>query len=82
MLMQIAYKDFAPLLLKKAFLGNEYEDLTGMVARVNEWIAQDGIKVINIETVIMPVRKKSTSEPYLYDQDQSMFQAIRVWYEA
>jgi hypothetical protein len=94
----IAFRDFVPQPLNykgppKTILGllkvPQFETLEEAVAAANEWIKREAIKVIHVETVVLP-------HTYIYDAkdvgvtDQAIVeghkvafweQFARVWYE-
>jgi hypothetical protein len=84
--MPIGYKDFFPAVVESGFFRDEHETLQSTVVRVNEWIAQSGSQIINIETVVLPnvsqaedasqvgIRTSGKISSYWY-------QVVRVWYE-
>jgi hypothetical protein len=84
--MTIAYKDFLPAVLKSGFFSTEHETLPAAIARANDWIRQSGVRVINVETVVLPnvravedasqVGIRTSGELSSY-----WFQVVRVWYE-
>ena len=94
----IAFKDFVPQPLNytgpsKGFFAlpkvPEFETFEKAVTSANAWIAQEAIRVIHVETVVLP-------HPYIHDArdvDQTgravlpaaslafWEQLVRVWYE-
>jgi hypothetical protein len=83
----IAFRDFVPQPQRKRLLGmlTDYENLHELVGRVNQWVEQENIRVINVETVLLnslpanetdesPVRMDSSGTTF------STYQIIRVWY--
>jgi hypothetical protein len=84
--MIIGYKDFLPAVLKSGLFSTEHEMLPAAVVRANEWIAESGVNVINVETVVLPnveqvedasqVGIRTSGELSSY-----WFQVVRVWYE-
>lgn len=83
----IAFRDFIPQPLTTRILGmlKDYESMQEVVTRVNRWIEQENIQVLNVETLL------TTAIPGHEDQDLrtkmegpasagSLYQAIRVWY--
>lgn len=89
----IAYQDFVPKrktagsLLRKA----EFESFDAAVEAANEWIKQNSVKVVTIETVVLP----NIHAPDLYGVQEGTrdadlltmsgwagwHQFVRVWYE-
>jgi hypothetical protein len=83
----IAFQDFVPRVQSKRLLGivNDYENLHELVSRVNIWIEQNQIDVINIETLQVTDLSKGTetsSQAQMTSQANvtSTFQIVRVWY--
>jgi hypothetical protein len=87
---EIDYKDFVPALIEHAtgFLGEpEFEPLKDVLGRCNAWIGASGVKVVNMETVVLPRLHHPHEEG---SEDVNMRQAddyvtpwnqfIRVWY--
>jgi len=84
--MIIGYKDFLPAVLKSGFFSTAHESLQVAVVRANEWIAAAGVKVIGVETIVLPnlaevddasqvgIRTSGELSSYWY-------QVVRVWYE-
>jgi hypothetical protein len=70
----IAYRDFAPKLIRQPFFSSpEYESPSALVGLANKWIQNSKVKVINVETVVLPaVQMVNTPQ---------RIQTIRVWYE-
>lgn len=52
--MAIGYQDFRPEILKSGIFSTQYETLAATVARANKWIAESGVRVLNMETVVLP----------------------------
>jgi hypothetical protein len=86
----IAYQDFAPQVLEKArFLkGATYESLDEALAAANAWIQEHAVKVLNVETVVLPniygPGQEGTADPELPTVSGQGYwhQFIRVWFEA
>jgi hypothetical protein len=83
--MRIAFKDFFPEVKSRGFLSNDYATVTETVERANEWIATEGFRVLNVETLVLPNvdEAKSNFSP-LYtrgDMVSYWYQVVRVWYE-
>lgn len=86
----LRYHDFVPLrtappgFLKPA----EYEPLAAALADANEWIKENDVRVLNVETVVLPNIwsrfEEGTHDPALGisgDSPSFWYQVIRVWYE-
>ena len=85
----IAFHDFIPRSQGKRMLGmvTDYENLHELVSRVNLWIEQHHIDVLNVETVLFTSLPKETEEsPKVQMTSQanvsSTIQILRVWYRA
>lgn len=84
--MFIAHRDFVPLVLREGFFSSDYEPLESTVARANEWMAQVGARVVNLETILLPNLKEvaDASANGIRTSGESStrwFQVVRVWYE-
>ncbi len=85
--MPIQYKDFFPEVLKKSFFSTTQETVPATVARANAWLAQSGVRLLNIETVVLPNLNKAgdASEAGIRTSGEISsywYQVIRVWYES
>lgn len=69
-------------------LGTTYETIDETVKRANAWIAQYNVRVLNVETLVLPNldrEKTGTITPRMWtggDTHSDWYQAIRVWYDA
>jgi hypothetical protein len=86
-LPMIAFQDFIPRRQGKRLLGvlTDYENLHELVSRVNRWIEQHHIDVLNIETVVVTSLPDETeASPKVRMESQgtalSTYQIVRVWY--
>ncbi|MDB6026109.1 MAG: hypothetical protein JWM68_2332 [Verrucomicrobiales bacterium] len=84
--MLIGYKDFFPTILKSGFFSDEHETIASTVSRANEWIAQANVRVINVETVVLPNVNKieDASKIGIYTSGEGSsrwYQLVRVWFE-
>ncbi len=86
----LRYHDFIPLrTAPPGFLTPaEYEPLAAALADANEWIKENDIRVLNVETVVLPNiwsrHEEGTQDPALGtsgDSPSFWYQVIRVWYE-
>jgi hypothetical protein len=52
----IEFRDFVPKMVSEAafFKAAEYESFAAAVTAANQWIRDERVKVINIETVVLP----------------------------
>jgi hypothetical protein len=85
----IQFRDFVPRMLSAPafFKMGEYETFAEAVAAANQWIDQQCIEVINIETVVLPniwsrFEEGSTDGSLGISGDSPSFwhQIVRVWY--
>ena len=83
----IAFHDFIPRRQGKRLLGmlTDYENLHELVTRVNLWIEQHHIDVLNVETVLVTsLPKEDEASPKVEMTSQanvtSTIQIVRVWY--
>ena len=69
-----AFRDFAPKQKRPVgfFQSAESDNLMEAVLQANLWVVDHKVKVLNIETVVLP-NSISDSAPW--------YQFIRVWYE-
>jgi hypothetical protein len=85
--MAFTFRDFHPETVSNSLLSRKYEPLGETARRANEWAARAGVRVINVETVVLPgveSPEQSASNCFRTSGDMSSFwyQFIRVWYEA
>jgi hypothetical protein len=57
--IMIAFRDFAPQRVKphgvlQALKGHTYETFDAALTAANDWIQAGGVKVVNVETVVLP----------------------------
>ena len=90
----IAFRDFVPRQLRAPRLSfhveqlvGEYESFAAALAAANEWLASQPVRVLNVETVVLPnlwsPREAGSQDPALAVQEGAVFhQFIRIWYEA
>ena len=85
----IAFQDFVPRQLQPAgFLtAAQYQPVDQTVQAANDWIRQYGVKVLNVETVVLPnvydPGEEGTGDGDLRvsgDGRSDWYQLIRVWY--
>ena len=83
----IAFHDFIPQRQGKRMLGilTDYENLHELVSRVNLWIEQHHIDVLNVETVLATSLPKGTEASLKVEMTSqanvlSTIQIVRVWY--
>lgn len=69
----ITFKDFVP---------EEGEQFDAIVERVNNWVHDNGVRVINLETVVLPnIERTSDTEIWQDPKDTYWYQFIRLWYD-
>ena len=83
----IAFHDFIPRRQGRRLLGmvTDYENLHELVSRVNLWIEQHHIDVLNVETVVVTSLPKDTEASPKVEMASpanvtSTIQIVRVWY--
>jgi hypothetical protein len=92
----IKCKDFAPRITQRGPFGGpaEYESFSEVVSAVNQLLENSTIRVINVETVVLPDSSEGTSDGvygvgtsngvYAVTTSSGMtincFQCVRVWY--
>ena len=86
----LRYHDFVPQLTKPAaFLSPaEYESFDRALVEANQWIKENDLKVLNVETVVLPniwsryeEGSRDTSLGTSGESPSHWHQFIRVWYE-
>ncbi|MBT3376446.1 MAG: hypothetical protein HN742_41775 [Lentisphaerae bacterium] len=81
----IAFRDFAPQTTKRGFLKTEFQTFEEALSAANEWIAENQIDVVTIETVVLPEiwSEDGTTDTELTTSGEMMrswYQFIRIWY--
>lgn len=81
--MFLCCKDFFPIVIKQGLLSNDYEDLSVTIKRASEWVEESGVRVLNVETVVLPSIKgvEDASKARITEWTSEWYQFIRVWYE-
>lgn len=86
----IAFHDFVPEQMTAGgwLTPAEYESFEAAVAAANQWLAQAGVRVLGVETVVLPNLhsryEEGSTDPALRthgDMPSSWHQFVRVWYE-
>ena len=88
--VMIAFKDFVPKQTRKqGFIKPpQWETVEQVVAAANEWIREQEVAVINVETIIAPdisrkgVQSGDGSLPGISGGGGGGLQFVRVWYRA
>ncbi len=87
--MTVNFRDFVPEVLDAGgiFTKATYEGLAELRKRMNQWIEGNGIKVLNVETILMPnlnsPREEGSEDAAVWssgDFATTWNQFIRVWY--
>jgi hypothetical protein len=83
----ISFHDFIPRRQGRRLLGvlTDYENLHELVSRVNLWIEQHHIDVLNVETVLitsLPDETEASPKVRMDSQGTALstYQIVRVWY--
>jgi hypothetical protein len=85
----VGFKDFVPKQegTKPVLLGlvqaPVFAELKEAVARANRWIARTGVRILNVETVLLPNVKETDESAVVTNRGDVMDswrQFIRVWY--
>ncbi|PCJ58421.1 MAG: hypothetical protein COA79_12940 [Planctomycetota bacterium] len=87
--MTIKFIDFAPEATKKTtfiFTTTDVKSFQSAVDQSNEWVSNNDVEVINIETVVLPQihSEEGTTDSMLTTSGEMMsnwYQFIRVWYK-
>ncbi len=77
----IIFKDFFPeMIQEKGFFDKDkYESFSNLLVKVNQWIEEEKVKPINIETVVL--RDSDGEKTRFLAEEPFFYQFIRVWYE-
>lgn len=86
----IQFRDFVPEMLAAPglFKAGEYESFEGALTAANSWIKEYDIKIINVETVVLPNiwsrYEEGTTDVALGtsgEMPSHWHQFVRVWYQ-
>jgi hypothetical protein len=86
----VQFRDFVPKMLAapKLFKPGDYETLHDTLVAANQWIEEQNIRVLNIETVVLPNiwsrYEEGTTDVALGtsgEMPSHWHQFIRVWYQ-
>jgi hypothetical protein len=86
----IQFRDFVPEMLSAPglFKVGEYESMEAALAAANSWISEHGIKIVNVETVVLPNiwsrYEEGTTDVALGtsgEMPSHWHQFVRVWYQ-
>jgi hypothetical protein len=87
----ICFRDFVPRMLAAPgiFKAGEYESIQEALAAANHWIQESGVKIVSVETVVLPniwSRWEEGSNDVALGTSGEMpsywHQFIRCWYQA
>lgn len=87
--MVLKYKNFVPRATREAgfFTREDYENFDAAVAAADAWIAETGVELVQIETVVLPNMfasgEKGPNDTFIYqsgDMSSHWHQFVRVWY--
>lgn len=87
----IQFRDFVPEMLSAPalFKAGEYESMEAALAAANSWIKEYDIKIVNVETVVLPNiwsrYEEGTSDVALGtsgEMPSHWHQFVRVWYKS
>ena len=83
----IKYRDFLPEERARGglFGGVDFSDFDTCVAAMNTWLAESGVDLIRIETVVLPnihsIEEEGTTDTELHASAHTMwYQFLRLWY--
>ncbi len=85
----IQFRDFVPQMLSapRLFKAGDYESIEAALAAANSWIKEDDVKIINVETVVLPNiwsrYEEGTTDVALGtsgEMPSHWHQFVRVWY--
>jgi len=87
--MALAFRDFTPRQMAPARRGSpaQWEPMTGVIARANQWLETAGARAVNVETLLLPLGKSaqpissSAGTVARWDEDHVWVQVVRVWHE-
>jgi hypothetical protein len=84
--MTIQFRDFFPDVKKRGLFKTQYATLQETVEQANAWIAEAKVRVLNLETVVLPnilsAQQTTVAEARTSgEMSSSWYQVIRVWYE-
>ncbi len=79
--MMICFKDFFPQSIEKKgfFSEDKYEKFSALLVNLNEWLSQQTVEIINIETVVL--RDIDDEKTRFLAEEPFFYQFIRVWYQ-
>ncbi|MDJ0678593.1 MAG: hypothetical protein QNJ18_01860 [Xenococcaceae cyanobacterium MO_167.B52] len=77
----ICFKDFFPQAIEQRgfFSEDKYENFSSLLDQLNQWLAQNKVEIINIETVVL--RDIDDEKTRFLAEEPFFYQFIRVWYQ-
>ncbi|MDJ0900110.1 MAG: hypothetical protein QNJ55_15000 [Xenococcus sp. MO_188.B8] len=77
----IYFKDFFPQTIEQKgfFSEDKYEKFSSLLSHVNQWLSENKVKLINIETVVL--RDIDDEKTRFLAEEPFFYQFMRVWYE-
>ena len=77
----ICFKDFFPQAIEQRgfFSEDKYENFSSLLDQLNQWLAQNKVNIINIETVVL--RDIDDEKTRFLAEEPFFYQFIRVWYQ-
>jgi len=77
----INFKDFFPQMIQKERFpaDDRYETFSNLLVKVNQWLLEEEVQLINIETVVL--RDSDGERTRFLAEEPFFYQFIRVWYE-
>ena len=77
----ICFKDFFPHAIEQKgfFSEDKYEKFSSLLDQLNDWLSQQKVKIINIETVVL--RDIDDEKTRFLAEEPFFYQFIRVWYQ-
>ena len=87
--MALAFRDFSPRSTpsKRGPGGLSWEPMPAVLARVDQWLAESGVQLVNIETLLVPVTHGKPTDSFSgglaqrWDEDHAFAQIVRVWHQ-
>jgi len=85
--MALTFKDFFPQVTESGFRSTEYESFDEIVKRANEWVASSEVRVLNVETILLPsvdtgAEAVQTNIHTSGKVSSYWRQFLRLWYDA
>lgn len=84
--MPLNHHDFFPEVRKTGSFTKEHESFASVAARARDWVEREGVRVINVETVLLPnANDPEECEDTEFDTSGKSgsywHQMVRVWYD-